>query len=69
MGALICGIGGFLGGISSIPAVVLGHRAKAEIQRTNEDGDGMATAGLVLGWIGIVWWGFLWFMTLVMSVQ
>ena len=32
----------------------LGHIARREIRRTGEAGDGMATAGLVLGYIGSV---------------
>jgi len=42
--------------ILSIPAIVLGHQAKKEIDRTGgrETGRGMAKAGIILGWIGIV---------------
>lgn len=32
-------------------AIVFGHMAKSQIKRTGEDGDGLATAGLVLGYI------------------
>lgn len=52
--ALACGIGGFFVFPASFAAVVLGHMARREIQRTGEAGDGMATAGLVLGYIGSV---------------
>lgn len=41
--------------------MILGHTAKSQIRQTNEEGDGMATVGIVLGWMGIVWWAFLWF--------
>lgn len=34
--------------------VILGHLARAQIRRTGETGDGMAVAGLVLGYLGIV---------------
>jgi hypothetical protein len=44
----------WLGGIGSILAVVFANIAKNEIAQTNESGYGMATAGQVLGWIGIV---------------
>jgi hypothetical protein len=27
--------------------------ARGQIRRTGEDGDGIATAGLVLGWVGL----------------
>jgi len=36
--------------------IVLGHIAKAQIRRTGEGGNGMATAGLVLGYI----WAAVW---------
>jgi uncharacterized membrane protein len=51
--SLACGIGQlFLGPLSTFPAIVLGHMARREIRRTGENGRGMATAGLVLGWTG-----------------
>jgi hypothetical protein len=53
VGALACGVGQlFLGPLATVPAVVLGHMARREIRRTGEDGMGLATAGLVLGWTG-----------------
>lgn len=42
--------------IGSILALVFGYIAKRQIQERGETGGGMATAGIVLGWIGI---GFL----------
>jgi peptidyl-prolyl cis-trans isomerase B (cyclophilin B) len=50
--ALICGVAAFVTGISFIPAVICGHLARREIRRTGEQGYGMATAGLVCGYIG-----------------
>jgi hypothetical protein len=51
--SLVCGIGQpFTGFLSTIPAIVLGHMARREIRRTGEDGKGLATVGLVLGWTG-----------------
>ena len=51
--SLACGIGQpFTGMLSTIPAIVLGHMTRREIRRTGEDGTGMATVGLVLGWAG-----------------
>jgi len=51
--ALACGLAQpFTGCLSTIPAIVLGHIARRELRRTGEQGMGMATAGLVLGWIG-----------------
>lgn len=43
--------------IGAITAIVLGHSARGEIRRAppgSIDGDGMALAGLVLGWAHIV---------------
>jgi hypothetical protein len=52
--ALACGIGEvFFWFLAAVPAVVLGHMARRQIRETGEAGEGMATAGLVLGWIGI----------------
>lgn len=51
--SLVCGLMQVFFGITTIPAVILGHLAKGQIRRTGERGDGMATAGLVLGWLGI----------------
>lgn len=54
VGSLICGILEFFTlGVSAIPAVILGHMARGQIRRTGQRGDGLAVAGLVLGWLGI----------------
>ena len=70
--SLIFGILGyvFLPLLGGIVAVICGHMARAEIRRAppgSIDGDGLAVAGLILGWIqiglailGII--GFLLFM-------
>lgn len=42
--------------IGSILALVFGYVAKSQIRQTGQSGSGMATAGIVLGWIGV---GFL----------
>lgn len=41
--------------LGSILALVFGYLAKAEIRRSPEriEGNGLATAGIVLGWVGI----------------
>ncbi|WP_404828134.1 DUF1707 and DUF4190 domain-containing protein [Streptomyces canus] len=67
VGAAVCGLlcvptFGFTG----IPAVILGHAARAEIDRTGEGGDGLALTGLVLGWLSIAAWSIL--MTLMIAV-
>ena len=54
--ALACGIAGLtvFPLLASFPAVVLGTMARGELRRDPTlGGDGLATAGLVLGWIGV----------------
>jgi hypothetical protein len=53
--SLVLGILGltFFFGIASIPAVIVGHIARKQIRERNEDGAGLAIAGLVTGWIGV----------------
>lgn len=43
---------GFMGG--GLLSVVLGHIAKSQIRRTRESGDGLATAGLILGYFWLL---------------
>lgn len=46
----------FLPGIGALVAVICGHTARSEIRRAPAgtiEGDGLALAGLVLGWIQI----------------
>ena len=54
MTALVCGLLGWtlLPWIGSVIAIITGHMARAEIRRDPEtlDGDGLAVAGLALGW-------------------
>jgi hypothetical protein len=48
-------------GVGSVLALVLGYRARREIPE-HWDGRGMATAGIVLGWIGVVTATVGWFL-------
>lgn len=43
-------------GLGSLLAVILGHMAKNEIDRSGgrQGGRGIAVAGLILGWVGVV---------------
>ena len=56
--SLVFGILGWslLPTIGALVAVITGHRARAEIRRSQGalEGDGMAVAGLVLGWLHLV---------------
>jgi uncharacterized protein DUF4190 len=54
--ALALGIAGFVifPFVPSLLAVILGGQARAEIRgNPEEDGDGLAQAGVILGWVGI----------------
>lgn len=51
--SLVCGILGFFTGITAIIAIITGHMARSEIRRAPEryEGDGLALAGLVMGYM------------------
>ena len=42
--------------VAGLAAVICGHMARGEIRRSNGalEGDGLAIAGLVLGWVNVV---------------
>ncbi|MBO0834327.1 MAG: DUF4190 domain-containing protein, partial [Actinobacteria bacterium] len=55
LASLGCGVGQLMfGPLATIPAVVLGHVARHQIRRTGEQGAGLALAGLILGWAGVI---------------
>jgi Domain of unknown function (DUF1707)/Domain of unknown function (DUF4190) len=55
MASLACGLGQFVfGPLTTIPAIVFGHMARSQIRRTGEQGDGLALAGLMLGWAAVI---------------
>lgn len=39
--------------LGSILALIFGYIAKSQIREQHQSGSGMATAGIVLGWIGV----------------
>jgi len=39
--------------LTGIPAIITGHIARGQIKRTGEQGAGFATAGIVLGYLGL----------------
>jgi hypothetical protein len=41
------GLGGYVGAVGAI----LGHVARRQIRERNENGDGMALAGIIVGWV------------------
>ncbi|PZT70490.1 hypothetical protein DN402_14585 [Streptomyces sp. SW4] len=58
--SMVCGILCLAtGGLTGLPAVVLGHMAQSEIRRSGEGGDGFAVTGLVLGWISVGGWALM----------
>ena len=58
--SMILGVAEFFSmGLTAIPAVICGHVAKREMRQTGQRGDGLATAGLVLGYMAIIFWGII----------
>ncbi|MGW2523216.1 DUF1707 and DUF4190 domain-containing protein [Streptomyces sp. NPDC001617] len=57
VGAMVCGVLTFpTFGLTGIPAVILGHTARTEMQHSGERGEGLAMTGLVLGWLSVAGW-------------
>lgn len=46
-------------GLAGIPAVVLGHISLAESSRSDGGNRGLATAGLVIGYLAMAFWGLV----------
>lgn len=66
IGALVCSlVGGVFFGVGSVGAVVLGHAAKRQMRQGGGEGDGMATAGLVIGYLGLAFWMLFWVVGLI----
>ena len=51
--SMVLGLATPLVGLTAIPAVILGHKARRQIRYTGERGSGMALTGLVIGWAAI----------------
>ncbi|MFD4992160.1 DUF4190 domain-containing protein [Cellulosimicrobium cellulans] len=54
--SLVLGIAAFVlscGFVTGIPAVIVGNAAKRAVAEGQADNDGMATAGIILGWVAI----------------
>lgn len=49
----------FTAGLTAIPAVICGHVARRQMKLTAQNGDGLATSGLVLGYMAIIFWSVL----------
>lgn len=48
--ALVCALAGFAVGLSAPVGAILGHIARRQIRERGEQGDGMALAGIIIGW-------------------
>ncbi len=58
--SLVLGIAEFCTvGLTAIPAIICGHLAKREMRLTGQRGDGMATSGLVLGYMAVIFWAII----------
>ncbi|WP_405732771.1 DUF1707 and DUF4190 domain-containing protein [Streptomyces sp. NBC_00028] len=69
VGAAVCGLLCLpTFGLMGLPAVVLGHAARSEIQRSREAGDGLALTGLVLGWLSVGGWALVLTLLLIVSL-
>lgn len=51
--ALVCGVAGCFLLLPSVLAVVFGHVARSQIRARGEQGKGLATAGLITGYLGV----------------
>ena len=49
----------FTMGLTAIPAVICGHIARRQMRMTQQRGEGLATSGLVLGYMAIIFWAVL----------
>ena len=67
--SLVLGVAEFFTmGLTAIPAIICGHMAKREMRQTGQRGDGLATSGLVLGYMAIIFWGVLIALSIVTAV-
>jgi uncharacterized membrane protein len=58
--AMVLGVAEFFtAGLTAIPAVICGHIARRQMRMTSQRGDGLATGGLVLGYMAIIFWTVL----------
>ena len=51
---MVCGMVALVLGPLAILAIVFGHIARGQVRRTGEGGHGMATIGLILGYMVLV---------------
>jgi DUF1707 SHOCT-like domain/Domain of unknown function (DUF4190) len=67
--SLVLGVAEFFTmGLTAIPAIICGHMAKREMRQTGQRGDALATSGLVLGYMAVIFWGILIVLSIVGAV-
>lgn len=67
--SLVLGVAEFFTmGLTAIPAIICGHMAKREMRQTGQRGDGLATSGLVLGYMAVIFWGLIIALSIVSAV-
>lgn len=54
--SLVLSLVGLLCGPVSIVGALMGRTALRKIQQTGERGEGLARAGMIIGWVGLVLW-------------
>ncbi len=54
--------------VLGVAEFICGHMAKREMRQTGQRGDGLATSGLVLGYMAVIFWGILIVLSIVGAV-
>jgi len=58
--SMVLGVAAFFTmGLTAVPAVICGHIARRQMRMTPQRGEGLATSGLVLGYMAIIFWAVL----------
>ena len=52
--SLVASLVGLFSGVGFLVGIICGHIALGQIKKTGEQGRGMAVAGLIIGYVGIV---------------
>lgn len=52
--SLVASLAGLVSGIGFLVGIICGHISLGQIKKTGEQGRGMAVAGLIIGYVGIV---------------
>jgi hypothetical protein len=68
IGSLVCSLCGFIPP-ATILAVIFGHVARRQIRGTGQRGDGLAIAGLIIGYIGVALWALIFIVGIVAATH